>query len=258
MNTENSRDLTKECPVCLADAATYVREVPTRRTKKLIPLYKCADCGSLWNLSSYKEDSAQLERDLQWGIGVAERNRNAATRLLDKLAESGASLESILEVGCGIGTLLTVARSRGSKVVGFDVNQTAIRYAKETNGIHAHSELWSSSIRTETITLFLCISVLEHIAEPRPLIKELCRATSANGASLFISVPFFEGQHQRFLEDPDPTRPGTPFFDNDVHVTHFSRSGLEKALRREGLFNLTFIEAGLWNGFLALPNITSS
>lgn len=211
------------------------------------------ECHSFWNLSLYKEDALQLERDLQWGIGVAERNRDAAKRLLDKLAANGASLASVLEVGCGIGTLLTVARSRGSKVTGFDVNALAISYAKDNNTLDAHSQLWSSTTKTDNISLFLCISVLEHIAEPRPLIRELCQAALLHRASLFISVPFFDNHHRPFLSDPDPHLPGTPFFDNDVHVTHFSRSGLETALRREGLHHLTFIEAGLWNGFLSLP-----
>lgn len=242
------------CPVCSSSNTVFVRTVPTRRTKTFIPLYECLACHSFWNLSSYKEDDLQLQRDLQWGIGVADRNRNAGKRLLDKLEACGASLTSILEVGCGIGTLLTVARSRGSNVTGFDINQMSINYAKEINMLDAHCRVWSSTTMTPPVSLYLSISVLEHMARPRPLIHELCKAASLHAASLFISVPFFEERHRQFLSDPDPYRPGTLFCDNDVHVTHFSILGLEKVLRSEGRNNINYIEAGLWNGILSLPN----
>jgi hypothetical protein len=45
--------------------------------------------------------------------------------------------------------------------------------------------------------------------------------------------------------------PGTPFFDQDVHVTHFSSAGLEQVLRDCGMGRVEKLRSRLWIGMLA-------
>jgi hypothetical protein len=113
--------------------------------------------------------------------------------------------------------------------------------------------MWTAATPLPKIDLFLCISVLEHIDEPRPLIENLCSAALRHNAALFISVPFLDRDKWHFIEDPDPAVPGTPFFDNDVHVMHFSSQGLAMAMRDFGLDNTQFVKAFLWHGLLWVP-----
>jgi hypothetical protein len=53
---------------------------------------------------------------------------------------------------------------------------------------------------------------------------------------------------------------GTPFFDNDVHVTHFSIAGLIGVMHEFGQQNVQFVtsgelgDGGIWPGVLALPS----
>lgn len=241
------------CPVCASRFTSHVREVPTRRTKRQIGLYTCLECSSFWNPSGYHEDEAQLARDLEWGKSVTERNKRAATRLFDCLRENGVKPQSVAEIGCGIGTLLTVARSRGMRVIGYDVNKLAIAHARDANGLDAHAEMWTSETELPPIDLFLCISVLEHVEQPRPLIQELCKAAAAHKAALFISVPFLDRDKWDFIVDPAPEREHTPFFDNDVHVVHFSVKGLGMVMAQSGLKDTKLIKAGLWDGLLWTP-----
>ncbi len=241
------------CPVCGSAYTAYVRDVLTRRTKREIPLYTCMTCRSFWNPSGYREDEAQLKRDLQWNLSVRERNIRAANTLFDRLLEDGIEPRSVAEIGCGIGTLLGVARERGMEIVGYDVNGLAIEYAKTELGLDLNSTLWSSETSTPPIDLYLCISVLEHIDEPRPLLSELCKAAQAQQAALFISVPFVDEDKWHFILDPDPWTSGTPFFDNDVHVTHFSTKGLLTAFEQFGCSGAKFFKGGLWHGVLWQP-----
>ena len=243
----------RRCPACDAPFTAYVRDVPTRRTNRLIPLYACLDCRSFWNPSGYRETDAQLKKDVDWGVSVEERNRAASARLFDHLEQRGVEISSVAEIGCGIGTLLNVARERGYRAVGFDVNRHAADYATKVGKLDVRSEFWSAETALPPIDLFLCISVLEHLDQPRPLIENLCRAALRNRAALFISVPFLDRPKWEFVLDPEPTRQGTPFFDNDVHVVHFSTPGLLSAMESFGLRDIEEVRYGLWHGLLAKP-----
>jgi SAM-dependent methyltransferase len=241
----------KQCPVCASDFMFHIMDVPTRRTRRDVPLYACLDCGSMSNAAGYVEDDAQFERDLQWNMQVESRNRGAARRLFQALAQAGVTPASLLEIGCGIGVLVDEAGKAGIPGVGFDINTRAVEYGKKTFGADLHAELWDSATLAQGRDLTLCIRVLEHIAEPRPLIAELAKFCAKWGGRAFISVPFLDRDKWKFLLDPDPLLPGTPFFDNDVHVTHFSRKGLERCLQEHGATRMQFVRGGLWEGILA-------
>ncbi len=238
------------CPVCDSPITGFVRSLQTRRTKREIQLFGCFECQSFWNPSGYVEDERILKLDLEWGLSVRERNISGGQKLFDALAAVGERPSSIIDIGCGIGTLLHVAEDRGISAVGFDVNHVATEFAR-SQGVDARTEFWTAETKLPKIDLIFCIMCLEHVEKPRPLIAEMCKAAIANDAALFISVPFVERDAWKFIENPDPTTPGTPFLDNDVHITHFSKSGLLKCLREFGLSRFTWVSSALWHGFVA-------
>lgn len=241
----------RPCPVCALPFTAYLRQVPTRRTKWWIPLYVCLDCDSLSNPSDYAETPEQLSADLQWHISVAERNRDAAGRLFDRLATAGVRPSTVLEVGCGVGTALAVARDRGMRVIGFDTNIQSTEYGRTTSGLDLVGDEWTGDTDTGAIDLYVCLSVCEHLDQPRRLIADLCAAATRDRAALFVAVPIVDRRSWTFLLDSDPYVEGTPFFDNDVHVTHFSRQGLETVVREFGAPVVRVFLGGLWNGGLA-------
>lgn len=220
------------------------------RTRRIIPLYGCFRCHSFWNPSGYVEDERVLKSDLEWGKSVVERNTKAGHSLFDALAARDEKPDRILDIGCGIGTMLSVAEARGISAIGFDVNHVATAYAR-TQGVDARTEAWNADTPLPKIDLILCIMVLEHLERPRPLIEQLCLGAIKHGAGLYVSVPFLEEPRWGFIETADPKEPGTPFFDNDVHVTHFSEAGLIGALKEFGLTKCKPVTAGIWHGFIA-------
>lgn len=238
------------CPVCDSNFSAFVRMVPTRRTKVDVALYTCLDCASFWNPGSYEEDDAQLERDVAWGLGVAERNRDSAALLFDTFASKGVSPTSLVEVGCGIGTLLNVAQERGISTIGFDVNARAIAAGCDLYPLDLRCETWTRETDCGNPDLILSVSVLEHIAHPRPLFAELSAAARASAGFLFVSVPMVARTNWAHIQDPDPNAPGTWLFDNDVHVTHFSPTGLRRLFEEHGATEITPIDQGIWHGFL--------
>ena len=238
----------ENCVVCNSPFVFYVRDIPTRRTKKEIPLYYCMECESFSNPSGYSEDEKQLHKDLNWNIGVIERNMEASERLLKKLTNLYPQIKSVLEIGCGIGTTLYVARNYFPRVKGYDINHYAVNYGIEKFELDLKCEMWDAG-KTEPFDLILCISVLEHLEDPRKLFSELAKSAFKSGGALFVSVPFLDRNRWKYILNPEPTVEGTPFFDNDVHITHFSTKGLNELALQNGCTSATFIAAG-WAGYI--------
>ena len=222
----------------------------TARTRVMLPVYGCLSCLSFSNPSGYRESPEQLIRDLEWHKSVAERNTKATRILLATLQEMGINVSRIIDIGAGTGTLLKAAKEFGSTGIGYEVNPLTQPYARDVNGVDVRAELWSSATDCGPFTLLTCVMVMEHIAAPCDLIREMSKACIANDAALFISVPFLNRSSWDFLHDPDPYRPGTPFFDQDVHVTHFSSLAMESLLREFGLGKIEWVRRGLWYGIV--------
>ena len=242
-----------ECPVCGKHYMTYITTKPTIRTKRDLPLYACLWCQSFSNPSGYTEDDEQMRKALDWHQKVAERNVNASHTLLQNLKEMGVPFDRILEIGAGTGTLLKVAKDYGSTGVGFEVNPLTQPYARDVNGVDVRAEFWDKTVDVGFFDLLVCIMVMEHIPQPRPMLKDMVEACIENDASLFISVPFVNRNRWHFLHDPNPKSKGSPFFDQDVHVTHYSAIGMELVLKEFGMTKISWIRKGLWHGVLARP-----
>lgn len=241
----------RKCPVCDSPFVLHVGTVPTIRTRTHVNLFTCMRCQSFWNPGEYFESEDVKKKDVAWGVAVAERNTSAGRTLVERLKAVGVRPSSVAEIGCGIGTVLKVFHDQGARIVGFDVNRFAVEHGRATHGLDLRDEIWHSALDIGKVDLFLCVSVLEHMAEPRPLLQELCRAAESNRAALFVSVPLLNEPAWKFLHNTDPAAPGTPFFDNDVHVTHFSSKGLELAMREFGCTNYERFGSVLWAGGLA-------
>lgn len=252
MSTPANDGMFAPCPVCDSPYTSYVRKVRTRRTKLDVDLFNCLACQSFWNPGEYVEDDDQLARDLQWGLGVIDRNHNASGRLFDHLKKMSIKPASVLEIGCGIGTLLQVAAERGMSAIGYDLNAQAIEAGRERYDVDLRIGNWDRSSECGDPDLILSISVLEHIAQPRPLFAEMCAAAAATGGALLVSVPMVDEDKWHHLLDPDPRAEGTWLFDNDVHVTHFSPQGLLGLFEEHGASKVLPVTEGLWQGYVGL------
>lgn len=141
----------------------------------------------------------------------------------------------LLDLGCGDGGFLALARERGfSPCAGLDHDERRAALARE-KGLDARTGDWAAFLRglpegsLKTATLF---DVLEHLHDPRGLLKELRRAL-APGGRLALTVP-------------NAARP-LPFGREDFdlpphHLTRWTPAALRAFLEREG-FEVTRLEA---------------
>jgi SAM-dependent methyltransferase len=242
----------KACPVCRSPFSVYLRDTPAPRSKRDIPVIYCMDCGSFTTPSGYIEDDERLKIDAQWHLDVAERNRKWARNFLNAIRYKFPKVSSIIEIGCGTGTMLEVASTEfGMQVVGFDTNRHAINAGRSIHpGLDLRHDMWTAQSFEEKYDLIVCISVLEHLSHPMQLMLEISEYCKKHASLAFVSVPYFERDKWDLLLQTDPGgSPSSDFRLVDVHVIHFTKRGLVALAGNCGASSATYFPRG-WQGHL--------
>ncbi|MCP4668167.1 MAG: class I SAM-dependent methyltransferase [Deltaproteobacteria bacterium] len=91
----------------------------------------------------------------------------------------------LLDIGCGYGFFLGEMKSRGWQVQGIEISPVGRRYARDTWGVQVHSQALEDLALPENcfdvVTLFY---VLEHVVDPRALLKEVSYILKPRGLVL--------------------------------------------------------------------------
>jgi SAM-dependent methyltransferase len=156
---------------------------------------------------------------------IAGHARQLALELIVKLPHA----KSMLEVGCGAGFFVEACKDYGLRGVGFDINPHLTEFAQSYKMIDVINGPLTEAFPGK-FDLVAAIGVLEHVEKPRDLFKLMVSKLDRDGA-IYINVPFVEREHWPFLwraNDNPGSTPADVFYDNDVHITHFSREGLER------------------------------
>ncbi len=140
----------------------------------------------------------------------------------------GAPLR-LLDIGCGSGTFLAMARRCGFEPFGMDVSERAVAAAREQYGIDVRrgdigSPLWPEA-SFDVVTMF---HVLEHLTDPRRALQYAVSLLKPSGR-LILQVPNAGSIQARLFR--------TRWYGLDVprHVINFSAQGLVILLREAGL-----------------------
>jgi SAM-dependent methyltransferase len=121
-------------------------------------------------------------------LGHAYRRHVLYPRLVKRLRGR------MLDVGCGIGDMLAFRPDS----VGVDINERTVAYCR-AHGLEAHvMQPDRLPFDAGSFDSVLLDNVLEHIAQPTPLLAEVHRVLKAGGR-LLVGVPGVRGWHS----DPD-------------------------------------------------------
>jgi SAM-dependent methyltransferase len=161
--------------------------------------------GGAWNR---KQSSDRLDKDPTPPRG---RALNIAAKATELFPNGG----TVLDVGCGAGTLLDVFQKYGWRTTGIDP-ATASRITR-----HEMLQEVPEAARFDFVVLR---HVLEHLPDPLLMLRKV-RACLVEGGYLFIGVPTLDG-----LEKHRNLR----YCLNRFHVTGYTRRSLEALLSRAG------------------------
>jgi SAM-dependent methyltransferase len=106
-------------------------------------------------------------------------------RMLADATAAVGPIESVLDVGCGIGNFLEYARDRGIRAIGTDVEADAVSAAR-ANGLDAHvtAEL-DAAVPDGSVDAITLWDVIEHLPEPLAVVRDVVRKLRPGGALLF-------------------------------------------------------------------------
>lgn len=143
--------------------------------------------------------------------------------------ESKQNPGKVLDIGCGRGLLLNKLRERGWEPRGTELSEEAAAYARHKLNLPVTTEeLEECHFPDEEFDLVILWHVLEHVEEPRAMLREVSRILKPGGV-LLVAVPNFGSWESRW------SGPGWFHLDVPRHLTHFTPRSLRGSLEQAGL-----------------------
>lgn len=92
----------------------------------------------------------------------------------------------VLDVACGTGTHLAIAKKNGAEVVGCDMSKNMIRACKNKGVNNTFvGNYHFLPFKDKTFDLVLCINAIHYSSDPEKVLSEMRRVSSENGIILF-------------------------------------------------------------------------
>jgi len=218
------------CPVC---GCAFIREIAQDRFEPRNRYLRCLGCGSGYSALRVRDigEAARIhtaayyspERDELREVGAAEAH------FLSRLARFKSS-GRLLDIGCGKGRWLKYLRDHSSfDAEGVEPSPEAAEFARKERGLDVRTgDVFSVSYPDETFDVVYLRNVLEHVADPRALTKEIRRIMKPGGVAA-VHVPndesFTNAMKRRLYRAGKIPECGSLFF--PIHLNGFTPRALD-------------------------------
>lgn len=157
--------------------------------------------------------------------------------LLDEF-ESYRQTNRLLDVGCGAGHFLKVAKDRGWEVYGTEYSPAAIALCKEKGIRMQEGALSSKDFEAVSFDVITSFEVLEHINNPQEDMESIVHLLRTGGLH-YVTTPNFNALSRYWLQ-ADYNVIGYP-----EHLAYYSRKSLQKLMKRYHLQPLRCVTEGI-------------
>lgn len=240
MSAEEDRVLRRvRCNLCGADDTAPVTEIDG------FHIVRCRQCGLLYVNPRYGDELLQeiytetyydhdgINNGLEFfGYdNYLEDEENIKITFAKRLRtiERYASRGRMLDIGCATGFFLDLARSRGWEVVGSEVSEFSVRYARERLGLDVRlGTLKDLGFDPESFDVVTMWDVIEHVPDAMSELHEV-RRILRKGGLLSIITPDAGSLVARLLGSR-----WEEFRRVREHVYFFSRRTMTEMLRKVG------------------------
>lgn len=148
---------------------------------------RCPACGLVW-VAPRPADVLAASALVYDGARAADDDRDARARARLRAWLRRAGPGRLLDVGCGAGLLLEVARELGREAVGVDAAPDRAAEARARSGAVVHVGTLDDLPGDERFDLVRLNQLLEHVASPRALLAA-ARARLTPGGAVHLATP---------------------------------------------------------------------
>ncbi|MBF0429097.1 MAG: class I SAM-dependent methyltransferase [Magnetococcales bacterium] len=213
----------------------------------------CQNCGHLYTLHRYSEEALRrFYEDNNYYSEITYANKETCYYRREHVALpkveyverfTGLASGIWIDVGAGIGDLVSVAQERGWEAIGLELSDSSVNFAKEVFAVDLIRQPLDAYL-VENPKMLGCakvvsiIGVMEHVVNPMELLRQI-HAVLAPGGVVVIQVPHANSVSS-MVQEVFPQfvfRHMVPF----THIMVFSESSLQCALDQVG-----FEMEGLW------------
>lgn len=189
----------QECPACGRAAEAATRLFPATLFGRPCDILKCGECGLVFKEWFRSAESvaelypADYVHFAGAAMGAAEVNgaRQKLARCRKLLAAPPTTKLRLLDVGCGAGGFVAIARQLGYDAEGIDPHLPAI--AQNATLRRAAPE----NLEEGSFDVIVLLNVAEHIPRPRPFFASIRRLLKPDGVML-LNCPFGDSLARRF------------------------------------------------------------
>ncbi len=221
-----------ECVICKSNKPQFIFKA------KGFDFVRCKKCGLIYTNPRLAEEKVEKFYKGQKSIDIwadvltsplqMEYDRkkfDLRLQWLEKYTDKG----KILDIGCSVGHFLKIAKDRGWDSYGLELNERAVKYAKEKFGITKIKKeiLEKAGYPKNYFSAAGLWGVLEHILHPDRVLKELHKVLKPGGV-VVISIPNAGSLAARIL------RERTSCFNGMVHLWFFNPKTIKHLLEKNG------------------------
>lgn len=192
------------------------------------------------------------ERDRKRYIDITSKQRTQwlnRLQLIEQLATQNTSLittryKRLLDIGCGPGIFLALAKERNWDVRGIEISPQAAREAAKRVGSHRIFQDFAS-LDWESCDVITIWAVIEHVQEPLKLLHQAYSLLKPSGILALSTVNTNSWNRKWFAEE-------WRYFAPPEHLVYFNVENLNSSLKKTGFEVLSietnFSEIAFWQG----------
>ena len=198
---EKFKPLSGKAVSCFLCESTEIKEIMVLSSLKQI--VKCRSCGLIFVIPTRTLNEIECLYDDDYYRGyLLHDTKNFRERSfinhLKKLSKLSTG-RKLLDVGCGPGTFLNLARIMGWDVQGIDISESAARFAKERYEISvAVGNLDDCDFQKESFDVITCWDALHEISNPDQILRKIWSLLKTGGI-LLLKVPTADGLLPRMI-----------------------------------------------------------
>lgn len=230
------------CPVCSGKSVSSLLTVKDHfLSGEEFEILRCKDCSFSYTLNTpneteigkyYKSDEYISHSDTKKGI-TNRLYHIARSWMLGKKSRIATKMTiqkkgSLLDIGCGTGYFASHMVRKGWTCCGIETDKDARKHAEDAFGLDVYGPEELSNFTSGEFDVVTLWHVLEHLPNPKEVIKEISRLLDNRGTCI-IALPNTDSHDAKYY--------GKDWAAWDVprHLWHFNRSSFTKLIEDSDL-----------------------